>query len=218
MRGTVARYNEFRGYGFIKGDDESDYFVHWSLIEGDGYKFLSIGDRVEFNPRETARGAQAETVKVLHKKISKGLILKPNPFMPQQPIMDPNKFAGRDDAVINSVDCLFNHKNLIVTGERGIGKSSLAFQLALLSEGERALLDRFEVDTGSYEFSYLTADHRCIPGHDIMSIIESLILSAVRRLGVDLDYNKITTEVGIDVKFLKAISKKPSPQSRKPTS
>jgi MoxR-like ATPase len=55
--------------------------------------------------------------------------LKPNPFTPQEPVTDPNKFAGRGEAIRNAVDALFNNKNIIVTGERGIGKSSVAYQL-----------------------------------------------------------------------------------------
>ncbi|MBO8092418.1 MAG: cold shock domain-containing protein [Prosthecochloris sp.] len=214
MRGEVTRYNEFRGYGFIKGDDDRNYFVHRSFIEGEGYKYLREGDRVEFDPREVPKGFEAGHVKVIKSKNFNGLVLKPNPFMPQQPMTDPNRFAGREESVLNAVDCLFNHKNLLITGERGIGKSSLAFQLAFLAEGEVVLLDRLKVDTGGYKFAYLTADHRCIPGHDLFNIIESLLVSTVQKLGIELDYDKITTEIGVDVKLLKAIQKTETTNTR----
>jgi CspA family cold shock protein len=214
MRGEVTRYNEFRGYGFIKGDDDRNYFVHRSFIQGEGYKYLREGDRVEFDPHEAPKGHEAAQVKVIDSNSHKSLVLKPNPFMPQQPMTDPNRFAGRDEPVLNAVDCLYNHKNLLISGERGIGKSSLAFQLAFLAEGEDALLDRLKIDTGGYRFAYLTADHRCIPGHNLFNIIESLLVAAVRKLGIDLDYDKITTEIGIDVKLLKAIQKTETTSTR----
>jgi len=54
-----------------------------------------------------------------------------------------------------------------VTGERGIGKTSTANQLIYVTQGERYLIDSLGIDTGDYRFSYLTVDHRCIPGHTV---------------------------------------------------
>jgi len=207
MRGAVVRYNEFRGYGFVKGDDDNDYFVHWSFIEGSGYKYLNIGDIVEFIPEKVPKGLEARNLTVIGPDHRTQLRLKPNPFTPQQPMTDPNKFAGREAAIANAIDCIFNHKNLLITGERGIGKSSLAFQLAYLAGGEKILLERLNVDAGGYEFEYLCPGHRCIPGHNISNIVESLIMSSANELGISLDYDKIVTELGIDLKFIKAIQK-----------
>ncbi|WP_339136472.1 MAG: cold shock domain-containing protein [Candidatus Electrothrix sp. GW3-4] len=209
MRGVVTRFNEFRGYGFIKSDsdDDNEYFVHWSFIDSAGYKNLCKGDLVEFTPAYEPKGLQAQHVKIVEQKNDEPLMLKPNPFTPQQPITNPDRFAGREVPIINAVDCIFNHKNILITGERGIGKSSLAFQLSYLAGGEDTLLKRLNINTGNYQFQYLCPDHRCIPGHNLFNIIESLILSAVRALGIELSYEKITTELGIDVKFVKAIQK-----------
>ena len=55
--GTVKWFNESKGYGFITHtDDLDDSFVHYSVIEMDGYRFLEEGDQVEFALEETAKG------------------------------------------------------------------------------------------------------------------------------------------------------------------
>lgn len=64
MRGTVKNFDNTKGFGFIIPEGEgNDIFVHYTQIEGDGYKTLSIGDQVEFDAKETERGCQAQKVK-----------------------------------------------------------------------------------------------------------------------------------------------------------
>ncbi|MCZ6554623.1 MAG: cold shock domain-containing protein, partial [Candidatus Dadabacteria bacterium] len=49
MQGTVKWFNSSKGYGFIQSDEiDKDVFVHYSVIEGDGYKSLAEGEAVEF--------------------------------------------------------------------------------------------------------------------------------------------------------------------------
>ena len=62
MEGTVKFFNIKKGFGFVKGDDEKDYFVHISAIGG--IKFLREGDRVSFDSAEGERGLKAENVKL----------------------------------------------------------------------------------------------------------------------------------------------------------
>jgi CspA family cold shock protein len=61
-KGRVKWFNNAKGYGFIAQDDGSDIFVHYSSIEGDGFKSLEQGQEVEFEIADSAKGPQAERV------------------------------------------------------------------------------------------------------------------------------------------------------------
>lgn len=60
--GTVKWFNAEKGFGFIEIEGGNDVFVHFSAIEGDGYKSLDEGQRVQFNVAQGNRGPQAENV------------------------------------------------------------------------------------------------------------------------------------------------------------
>jgi CspA family cold shock protein len=61
--GIVKWFNDSKGYGFITPDDGGkDVFVHHSQIQGDGYKSLAEGAKVEFEPREGQKGIEATNV------------------------------------------------------------------------------------------------------------------------------------------------------------
>jgi len=63
MTGTVKWFNDAKGYGFITPEDGSkDCFVHHSAIQGEGFKSLSEGDRVQFDIVEGQKGPAAENV------------------------------------------------------------------------------------------------------------------------------------------------------------
>ena len=60
IQGTVKWFNESKGYGFITPDDgEQDLFVHFSEIQGEGYKTLREGDKVSFDEGIGKKGPQA---------------------------------------------------------------------------------------------------------------------------------------------------------------
>lgn len=65
INGTVKWFNGGKGYGFIACVNGEDVFVHYSAIDGDGYRNLEEGDRVEFAVEQGARGLQAQKVVVL---------------------------------------------------------------------------------------------------------------------------------------------------------
>jgi cold shock protein len=64
-QGTVKWFNEQKGYGFITQDTGADVFVHYSAIEGVGFRALNEGDRVEFEVVPGAKGPQAKAVRKL---------------------------------------------------------------------------------------------------------------------------------------------------------
>ena len=61
-QGTVKWFNETKGYGFITTDDGKDVFVHYSAIQGDGFKTLGEGQRVSFDITQGTKGDQASNV------------------------------------------------------------------------------------------------------------------------------------------------------------
>jgi cold shock protein len=61
-RGTVKWFSDQKGYGFISTENQSDVFVHFSEIEGSGFRTLHEGDQVEFDIKTSTRGAEAARV------------------------------------------------------------------------------------------------------------------------------------------------------------
>ena len=65
LSGTVKWFDSKKGYGFISPDEGDDIFVHYTSLEGDSYRALEEGQRVEFIVAEGDRGPQAKDVSVV---------------------------------------------------------------------------------------------------------------------------------------------------------
>ncbi len=65
ITGTVKFFNAEKGFGFIARPDGDDVFVHFSNIQGSGYKSLTEGQAVEFDVAPGRKGEEAQNVRVL---------------------------------------------------------------------------------------------------------------------------------------------------------
>lgn len=63
IKGTVKWFNDKKGFGFLSREDGDDVFVHFTNIQGEGFKTLREGDSVEFEVQDGAKGPQAVNVR-----------------------------------------------------------------------------------------------------------------------------------------------------------
>ncbi len=62
--GKIKWFNDAKGFGFVTPDDGSkDVFVHFSSIQGEGFKSLAEGDKIEFDVQESDKGPKAANVR-----------------------------------------------------------------------------------------------------------------------------------------------------------
>jgi len=66
INGTVKWFNGAKGYGFIARENGTDVFVHFSAIQGDGFRNLEEGQKVEFTVEQGPKGLQAANVTILN--------------------------------------------------------------------------------------------------------------------------------------------------------
>lgn len=122
-----------------------------------------------------------------------------DPFTPNRPVDDPERFFGRKDPVNEMIDSLFqvkngNPKHTIVTGDRGVGKSSLLTQVQLTATKDNRLTDRLEIDRGTPHFDFVTVWHDVDAtqsafdlAHAILSKFESSFRKFVAGINLEID-------------------------------
>jgi CspA family cold shock protein len=63
--GTIKNVVANRGFGFIRSDDDKDYFFHMSALPNGGFNACEVGSKVEFNPTQGKKGLRAENVQLI---------------------------------------------------------------------------------------------------------------------------------------------------------
>ena len=106
--------------------------------------------------------------------------IKPNPFRPDKPVTEFDLFAGRSDELKVLIDALYqighgNPRHMIVTGPRGIGKSSFINQILSLTRNRSAILRELNVDAGEFGFRFAVFKHIAMNNQSTENIITSLI-------------------------------------------
>jgi len=72
VEGTVKWFSNPKGYGFISREGGEDVFVHYSAIQGAGFRSLSAGERVEFVVKSSEKGPRADQVRSLETDVGSG--------------------------------------------------------------------------------------------------------------------------------------------------
>ncbi len=122
-----------------------------------------------------------------------------DPFTPNRPIDDPDRFFGRSDPVNEMIDSLYqvksgNPKHTIVTGDRGVGKSSLLMQVFLTATGDNRLTDRLAIDRGTPKYNFATVWHDVDSSQSafdlalaVLSKFESTFQKLIKGINLEID-------------------------------
>lgn len=110
MRGTCKFFDRQKGWGFITSDEGTDYFVHFSGIQGKGYRYFDADDIVSFDVKECERGWQASNVQpVLTRRMVRDALKKDDLFL------SPYRNAlGLDRYLVTDIN------NVIQSSEQGM--------------------------------------------------------------------------------------------------
>lgn len=108
------------------------------------------------------------------------MMYKRNPFIPDKPVTEFDLFAGRSEELNVLFYALYqigqrNSKHMIVTGPRGIGKSSFINQIESLTRNRSAILKQLDIDAGEFGFRFAVFKHIAMKGQSVETIVTSLI-------------------------------------------
>lgn len=123
-----------------------------------------------------------------------------DPFTPDLPVDDPERFSGRQEQIEDVVDSLYqlangNPTHTIVTGDRGIGKSSVLNQIKNLAEGNSALTDRLGIDIGLDRMDFVCAWHDCATDQTPSNLATGILRQLQTKLSGILKKLKIELNV-----------------------
>lgn len=188
MKGKVIIFNENRGYGKILGDDGKYYFALSRNILGRPIRILYPNEFVDFDielindPNKNDIALNVMPKEVTYKSPSDIML---NPFN-LKPINKPENFAGRKQLIRDGVTALVDNNNILLTGNRGIGKSSLANQLFFIAQGNKFLLDKLNIRLqGIRNLNFGVVSIRAYKESNISDIAGSIIREFIKKYNLD---------------------------------
>lgn len=131
-------------------------------------------------------------------------IIVKTPFKSDGLETDPMVYGLRPSELMQGITQLYNDKSLLITGSRGIGKSSLCYQLQQIMQGDKTILNRCALDISMHKF--ITINYICTPDDTLETIVYSILNELEREL-VDCNkkYNLKVKEFDVQIfGFLKA--------------
>ncbi len=123
------------------------------------------------------------------------MILRKNPFKPNEIEKDPKAFALRYQEILMGVQSIFNNKNILISGSRGIGKSSLAAQFLNLYTPDNTLLERCEIETSFKEYlkAYYSIDQN--------SSLQNICLDIITQVEFEMKNSVLKKEIAKKMEF-----------------
>lgn len=204
MKGIVSYFDEQKGMGTIIGNDGKKYFVHFSKIVGRKLKILYKNETVSFevlSAKDGGKHDRAINIRPVEIEDSDTYKIYRNPFDPNTPINDPQKFAGRKNDIRAAVTALANNNNILITGERGIGKSSFSNQMLYIGEGDNYLISKANIHLEDIEhLDYASISIRTFKNAELRDIAGNIIREFTKKYDLD---DKWATEHEIDLKIYK---------------
>lgn len=213
MKGLVLYFNEEKGWGRILGEDGKKYHAHFSKIVGRDSKILWERETVNFdsiNPRKDGQLDQAINIRPEDLTEYEYYQIYKNPFDPYNPINKPEKFAGRRRPLKDAVTSLLNNNSILITGDRGIGKTSFANQIVYIAEGDDYLLKKINIELENIKkFDYAVISINGYEGIELRDIAGNIIREYIKNY--DLEKKKeIEHEINLKIykTKIRSISKK----------
>lgn len=195
LTGNIRIVVQPKKIAYIRGENGKDYFMHSSNLIGCDFLQLKVGARVKFEAvKSKEKGKFDHAINVstgFH--LETEIVIKKNPFIPDRPISDPHFFAGRRDSIAEGVSAVVNGKNILVIGERGIGKSSFSNQIVKISHGDTILENRYKI-TNPVRLDYRTIVVKLAKGDDIASISQKIVHEIISKYDLEKKVN-IKTEL-----------------------
>ena len=124
-----------------------------------------------------------------------------NPFSPGKIMIDSEKYAGRNDLIIESFSYIKNQRSIFVTGQRGVGKSSFAMQLSNLLNKEVKTFERFNINRKDRSINTIVVNYRCTGVETVKDLIINLLFDLSKKIDRSLKkIPKITKKWKFDLK------------------